>query len=155
MEDSTVYQLTDIYNTFCRALDNGMEVRAIFVILAKRSTGYGIRAYWLSRICRYLGSSLRWFSDYLENRKQRVVLPGALSNWAIITAGVPHVSILWPLLFLIYINDIVIDINSYIWLFSYDTTLYIIVDTPAQAALTLNQDLVSWAVYEKNDEVMS
>ena len=51
-------------------------------------------------------------------------------------------------MFLIYINDIVIDINSYIRLFADDTTLYIIVDTPAQAAFTLNQDLVkisSWA----------
>ena len=49
---------------------------------------------------------------------------------------------------LIYSNDIVVDINSYIRLFADDTTLYIIVDTPAQAALTLNQDLVkisSWA----------
>ena len=94
------------------------------------------------------GRLLRWFCDYLENRKQKVVLPGASSNWATITAGVPQGSILGPLLFLIYINDIVIDINSYIRLFADDTTLYIIVDTPAQAAFTLKQDLVkisSWA----------
>ena len=85
------------------------------------------------------GRLLRCFCDYLENRKQRVVLPGASSNWATIAAGVPQGSILGPLLFLIYINDIVIDINSYIRLFADDTTLYIIVDTPAQAAFTLNQ----------------
>ena len=57
------------------------------------------------------GRLLRWFCDYLENRKQRVVLPGASSNWATITVGVPQGSILVPLLFLIYINDIVIDIK--------------------------------------------
>ena len=46
-----------------------------------------------------------------------------------------------PLLFLLYINDIVEDINSSIRLFADDTTLYIIVDDPIQAAEQLNLDL--------------
>ena len=56
--------------------------------------------------------------------------------------------ILCPLLFLIYINDIVEDIHSCIRLFADDTTLYIIVDNPIQAAETLNTDLAkihAWA----------
>ena len=52
-----------------------------------------------------------WFADYLSNRKQRVVLPGAVSDWASIHAGVAHGSILGPLLFLLHINDTVHDIG--------------------------------------------
>ena len=91
---------------------------------------------------------LLWFSDYLSERKQRVVIPGATSSWKSIKAGVPQGSILGPLLFLIYINDIVDDIHSCIRLFADDTSLYIIVDNPIQAAETLNADLAkihAWA----------
>ena len=56
-------------------------------------------------------SLLQWFTDYLHNRKRRVVLPGGTSDWTTISAGVPQGSIHGPLLFLVYINDIVEDIN--------------------------------------------
>ena len=74
------------------------------------------------------GSLLSWFKDHLNDRKQRVVFPGSASSWAFIKAGVPQRSILGPLVFLIYINDIVDDIDSCIRLFADDTSLYIIVD---------------------------
>ena len=87
------------------------------------------------------GSLLSWFSNYLKGRRQRVVLPGVSSNWSSINAGVPQGSILGPLLFLIYINDIVENINSSIRVFADDTSLYIIVDDPIDTAITLNSDL--------------
>ena len=91
---------------------------------------------------------LGWFQNYLSDRKQRAVLPGGSSIWVSINAGVPQGSILGPLLFLIYINDIVKDINSIIRLFADDTSLYIIVDFPEEASQAINQDLVrisAWA----------
>ena len=84
------------------------------------------------------GSLLSWFTDYLNDRLQRVVLPSGSSAWTPIKAGVPQGSILGPRLFLLYISDIVEDINSSIRLFADDTSLYIIVDDAIQAAETLN-----------------
>ena len=82
----------------------------------------------------------------LSERRQQVVLTGAISDWVYIKAGVPQGSILGPLLFLIFINDIVNDIDSYIRFLADDTSLYIIMDNAQTSAETLNADLEKvWA----------
>ena len=58
------------------------------------------------------GFLINWHTDYLKDRRQRVVLPGATSSWVYIKADALKGSVLGPLLFLIYINDIVENINS-------------------------------------------
>ena len=147
--DSTVNQLTYLYNTICQALDQGKEVRAVFCDISKafdRVWHAGlIHKLQAAGVC---GSVLNWFKNYLSNRKQRVVLPGITSDWVYILAGVPQGSILGPLLFLLYINDIVNDIGANIRLFADDTSLSIIVENPVMAAACLNTDLLKlthWA----------
>ena len=111
-------QLVDIYNIFCKALDEGKEVRAVFCGVSKafdRVWHTGL-LYKLKR-AGISGPLLSWFTIYLNNRKQRVVLPGISSSWKPIKAGVPQGSILGPLLFLIYINDIVEEIHCNIRFF--------------------------------------
>ena len=136
-------QLIDIYNTFCKALDEGKEVRAVFCDVSKafdRVWHKGL-LYQLKR-AGTTGSLLSWFTNYLKNRSQRVNLPEACSGWKSIKAGVPLGSILGLLLFLVYINDIVVEaIHCKIRLFADDTSLYIIVDNQAEAAQMLNSDM--------------
>ena len=69
------------------------------------------------------GSLLCWLKSYLLNRNQFVVLNGQASELRYINSGVPQGSILGPLLFLVYVNDINVGILSDINLFADDTSL--------------------------------
>ena len=84
---------------------------------------------------------LNWFSSYLSNRRQRIVINGQTSECTYVLTGVPQGSILGPLLFLIYINDIVNELQASVRLFADDTSLYIIVENPNTAATILHHDL--------------
>ena len=140
--DSSVNQLTFLYNTFCKAIDSGKEVRAVFCDISKAfDRVWHAGLLYKLRAAGVTGEVLAWFKSYLSNRRQRVVIPGATSDWVFIRAGVPQGSILGPLLFLLYINDIVLEIKSNIRLFADDTSLFIIVDDPTEAANVLNDDL--------------
>ena len=76
--------------------------------------------------CGIHGRLLDWFVDYLNDRMQRVVINGQFSDWGEIKAGVPQGSVLGPLLFLLYINDIVHTVtHCKIRLFADDTCLFI------------------------------
>ena len=115
-------QLVDIYNTFCKALDDGLEVRAVFCDVSKAFDRVWHKGLLLKlSSVGITGKLLDWFCNYLSDRKQRVVLPKDKSEWISISAGVLQGSILGPLLFLVYINDIVLDIDSTIRLFADDT----------------------------------
>ena len=61
----------------------------------------------------------------LTNRQQAVVMKGSISTYRPILAHVPQGSVLGPVLFLIYINDIVHDIQSFVKLFEDDTSIYL------------------------------
>ena len=81
-----------------------------------------------------------FFSSYpvTSKQKQKVHIPGGSSHWFSIEAGVSQGSILCLVLFLIYINDIVTNIKSTVRLFVDDTSQYLIVDEPVEAARCLN-----------------
>ncbi len=98
--DSTVNQLTYLYNDICKALDDGKEVRAVFCDISKAFDRVWHRGllYKLSSM-GVRGPLLDWFSSYLSSRYQRVVNSNTSSRWTTINAGVPQGSILDPLLF--------------------------------------------------------
>ena len=130
-------------------MDEGLEIRVIFFDISKAFDKVWHKGllYKLHKagIC---GKLLSWFSDYLSNRYQRVVLPVAVSDLSSINAGVPQGSILGPLLFLVYINDIVNDIESNINLFADDTSLSMVVGDPDTTGAILQTDInriTDWA----------
>ena len=70
------------------------------------------------------GQTRRWIRHWLKGREQRVVINGEMSEACQVTSGVPQGSVLGPLLFLIFINDIALDLHSTIRLFADDAILY-------------------------------
>ena len=94
------------------------------------------------------GNLLNLLSNFLRNRKQRVVLNGQTSSSADVNAGVPQGSILGPLYFLIYINDLAVGLSSNAKLFADDTSLFSVVHNANTTAKELNNDLIKisrWA----------
>ena len=87
------------------------------------------------------GRLLKLFQNYLNNRKQRVVLNGFPADYSTVEPGVPKGSVLGPLLFLIYINDLERKIKSNVNFFADDAMLYSIVNDPVTSANDLNHDL--------------
>src|SRR5208282_2186072 len=81
--------------------------------LLSKLRAYGIR-----------NNVITWISAFLTNRKQRVVVNGSQSSWLPVTSGMPQRTVLGPLLFLLYINDITCNIQSTIRLFADDCILY-------------------------------
>ena len=89
--DSTVNELVDIYNTFCKALDDVKEVRAVFCDISKAFDRVWHKGLLFKLKQAGIDQSLRqWLSSYLLNRKQRVHIPGGNSHWLPTKAGVPQ-----------------------------------------------------------------
>ena len=111
--DSSINLLTSIYNTFCQAIDQGKEVRVERFYISKAFDKAWIKGL-LTKLksAGVIGNLYDWFAVYLSKRRHRVIISCEKSDWATINAGVPQGSILVPLIFLIYINDIVDNIQS-------------------------------------------
>ena len=93
------------------------------------------------------GKTLEWINAFLCFRQQRVVVNGVKSDWAPVVSGVPQGTVLGPLLFSLYINDIPVGIDSQIRLFADDCVCYREIRT-VEDTLKLQKDidlLGSWA----------
>ena len=81
--------------------------------LIKKLEAYGIK-----------GGLLTWIENFLSGRPQRVVVNGKLSTWAGISSGMPQGSVIGPILFVIFINDLPDDVTCTAKIFADDTKLF-------------------------------
>ena len=121
-----------IYLDFKKAFDKVPHVR-----LVNKLETHGIS-----------GNVLQWIAEWLQGRQQRVVLNGSVSKWLHVLSGVPQRSILGPLLFIIFINDIDNGIVNKLLKFADDTKLVGIVSSPLEVKeLQLDlQKMYCWSV---------
>jgi hypothetical protein len=138
---SCVTQLVLVANDFAKSLNRSKQLDTILLDFSKafdkvnhrklllKMDHYGIR-----------GQVLDWVSNFLNGRTQRVVINGESSPNANITSGVPQGTVLGPLLFLIYINDIPDRVKSHLRLFADDSYLYRIINSQ-QDTIQLQKDL--------------
>jgi len=135
-------QLLTVTHQMYNALEHGSDVNIAFLDISKASDRvWQIGFLHKLRTLGVCGRLIDWLSDYLSNRKQRVIINGRSSDWIIIEPGVSQGSILGPLLFLIYISDIIYDIRSDIYLYADDTILMRIVTDPLEDTRIMNNDL--------------
>ena len=124
---STVTQLVQVQHRIGEVIDRSGQVDVIYLDLARAfdSVPHSLLLHKIKSfgIC---GRLLNWFTAYLTGRSQRVIINGSESALLDVTSGVPQGSILGPLLFNLYINDLssVVSLETFMGLFADDSKIY-------------------------------
>ena len=145
--------LVNMIDSWLNAIDNGKMIGVVLVdfkkafdlvdhkILLDKLEIYGIK-----------DDALSWFDTYLRNRKQQVSINDCQSDFQQISYGVPQGSILGPLLFLLFINDLPLYTNNvFIDLYADDTTFYDIQDSMEQIENNLQSALNGLQIWCKSN----
>ena len=122
---SMVLQLLNVIDSWTKAIDKGESIDVVHLDFTKafdttshkrlidKLKSYGIEYY-----------TLRWIQAFLSDWVQQVNVNGTNSEWANITCGIPQGSVLGPILFVLYINDLPENIVSNVYMFADDTKIF-------------------------------
>ena len=141
-------QLVEVLEDWTKALENHdtldimyLDFKKAFDSVPHQRLLHKLRCYGVT------GKLLAWIESFLSDRRQNVILNGCTSDWTKVISGVPQGSVLGPLLFLVYINDLPEIAQGRIKMFADDTKLYSTVSSP-QDRYNLQDDLdalVRWS----------
>ena len=122
---SCTSQLLEVLDSWTQAIEEGKPVDAIYLDFSKAFDSVP-HARLLTKIQAHgiEGMVLQWLMAFLADRTQRVLFEGALSDSSAVKSGVPQGSVLGPLLFLLYINDMPDQLRSTVKIFADDSKLF-------------------------------
>ena len=145
---SCTTQLIEMFNDLATNFDNKIQTDVILLDFAKafdkvchRRLLHKMSSLGIS------GETSAWVKSFLTDRVQEVVVEGSRSSRSAVTSGVPQGSVLGPLLFLMYINDLPKNCSATVRLFADDTAIYRQIST-VQDQQALQRDLDSLQVWE-------
>ena len=151
---STIKSAFSLISDVCHNKNNKEYTLAVFLDISKAfdSVNHDVLLHKISKI-GIGGSVLEWLNNYLYNRTQYVVSAGHCSSKKHTICGVPQGSVIGPILFLIYVNDMLnLNVKSKITLFADDTVMYLngkdLDVLKCQLQLDLNA-LSKWCCYNK------
>ena len=138
---SAVLQLLKVLDEWSQTLDQGESIDCIYMDFQKafdtvphrrlitKLKGYNIHE-----------NTLNWIKNFLTDRKQQVKIGSATSEWSEVLSGIPQGSVIGPLLFIVYINDMPENIANPTFMFADDTKLYSKRTNAAKQTARLRQD---------------
>ena len=136
---STGTNLVEYYHKISNFIDNGKQFDSVYLDFNKAfdSVSHKLLLHKL-KIFGINGKLLIWFKNYLSGRKQRVVVNGFASDIKPVISGVPQGSILGPLLFLLFVNDIPSSPNHVTSMFADDTKIGSVINDNNDCVLLQN-----------------
>ncbi|RUM41879.1 MAG: hypothetical protein DSY80_08180 [Desulfocapsa sp.] len=145
---STGLQMLKVLEKWTEILDRGGEIDVIYLDFMKAFDTVPHRRL-LSKLSSYgiHGEVLSWIKAFLCDRRQRVAVRGSFSDWLDVLSGIPQGSVLWPLLFVLYINDLPDNMMSEVFMFADDTKVFReIKDDTDRATLQADlEELQTWS----------
>ena len=147
---SCTLQLLTVLDDWTKSYDDSYQVDTIYLDIKKAFDTVPHRRL-LLKLEEYgiNGVLLKWIQNFLEGRKQRVRVNNFYSEWKGIQSGIPQGSVLGPVLFIIYINDLPDVIDSVCKIFADDTKIYRRIHSKTDQEM-LQRDL--WKVCDWSDE---